>query len=205
MRRRRDNSDILGSMDDDFDEVITSKVSDVYKLAGGVSVQWLARAFRTTRHLVDKKLVGLKPLSVGKHGNPLYDFVEAAELIVEPKVDVEKYLTTLKPEKLPERLREGYWNAKLKRQRWEEKAGDLWRTEVVIERFSEVLLELRMMLQLIPDSVERAAGLSDEQHRVVRSVIDDIQTKMHEQLIKYAADRLTPSQLGEEDEDDDVL
>lgn len=211
LNRSRDISDLLGIDEDDDDDVVSFKNDEVYKIAGGVSVQWLARAFQMTRHHADKRLRGLAPIGSGKHNNPLYDFVEAATRLVDPDVDLEKYIAGLKPSQFPEKLRESYWNSMLKRQRWEEKAGHLWRTEVVLERYSELLLEIRTVLQLLPESIERKAGLSSEQHKVARAIIDDLQKKMHETILAFAEKSVTPSQLGElesqaeDDEDEDFL
>lgn len=208
--RKRDLEELLGEVEDD-EEDISNRNEDVYKLAGGVSVQWLARAFRTTRHVVDKKLMGLRPIGKGKHGNPLYDFVQAAELLVTPRIDVEKYIAGLKPDQLPEKLRESYWNSMLKRQRWEEKAGHLWRTDRVIERISEMLIEVRSVLQILPEEIEREAGLSEEQHGVARRVVDGLQNKLYDHLVKFSNNGFTPNQLGDEgvveaeDDDEDLL
>lgn len=202
-KRRRDLTDLLGSSEEE--EVISFSSAEVHKVAAGVSTQWLARVFRITRHNVEKKVIDLRPVGQGKYGNPLYDFVEAAELLVTPKVDVEKYVASLKPNQLPEKLRETYWNSMLKRQRWEEKAGHLWSTEKVIERISDMLLEIRTVLQILPERIEREAGLSEEQHRVARSVVDGLQNELYERLSAFAKKTHTPSQLGEESDDEDDL
>ena len=200
-KKRERNRDI-----DDFDDDDYSGRA-VYKLHEGVNRQWLASAFRVTRHLVNTRIVKLKPISYGPDGNPLYDFVEAAALLIDANVDVEEALSRIKPDKLPENLREAVWNSRLKQQRWEEKAGHLWRTEVILERFGEVLLALKGKVEQIPDRVERLSGLSIEQYRLIKTAVDQVQEEMHEEILAFAKLRKTPNQLGEmrEEEEKDLI
>jgi hypothetical protein len=180
---------------------------DVHHLVHGVSVQWLAKAFRLTRHVVQRKLGDLRPVGVGDYGNPLYSLHEAASCLVEPRIDMERFIADIKPDKLPEKLRESFWAAKLKQQRWEEKAGHLWSTETVMEVFGEVLMEIRTKLQQIPDRVERLTGLSIEQYRLIRAAVDEVQEEVYDNIVKFRERRRTPNQLGEarEEEIDDLI
>lgn len=178
---------------------------DIHLTYGGVSVQWLAKMFRLSRHIVEKKLGDLRPIGAGDYGNPLYSFVEAASYLVEPRVDIEKLLEEIKPEKLPEKLRESFWNAKLKEQRWKKAAGQLWDTDRVMSEFSEVLAIYRDKLQLIPDTVERLGGLDIRQWEMVRNLIDQVQDDIHGEIVRFASQDRTYNQAGEElrqDEDD---
>lgn len=183
-RMRRDLEDLVGSVEEDErEEKLSFRSVDVHKVNGGVSVQWLARAFRTTRHLVMKKLGNnVRPIGTGDQGQPLYDLPAAAQYLVEPLVDIKDYIRTAKPDQLPDNLRETVWNSKLKRQRWEEKAQHLWRTEMVMSRFAEVLADARMRLQQIPDRVERITGLSIEQYRLIRNAIDEVQEEIYNEI-----------------------
>lgn len=156
------------------------------------------KAFRMGRTRVERKLRGCQPIGQGKHGTPLYDLPDAASFLVNPRVNVEEYIASINPDQLPEKLREAYWSAKLKRQRFEEKAGHLWRTEKVLTRFSEVLQLMRVKLQLIPDRAERASSLSVEQRGVITSIVDDVQDEIYKVLLDFAETGATPNQLGEE-------
>lgn len=175
---------------------------DVHLIANGVSVQWLAKAFGITRDLVGKKLQRCRHIDTGAAGNPLYDLREAASYIVEPKLDIEEYLATIKPDKLPDRLRESFWNARLKEQKFNREAGSLWYTEQVMAFFSEVLQELRDKLQTIPDTVERLAGLDEKQWLMVRNMIDGVQEDLYQTVKKIADGDLTMNQLDADESDD---
>ena len=208
-QRRRDMEDLVGTIPDDGDvpEDVTDKLSlssiDAHNTAQGVSIQWLAKAFRMSRHNVEQKLTKCRPMDRGRYGNPLYDLPEAASYLVEPRIDLNAYLKTVKPEKLPERLRESVWNSMLKRQRWEEKAGHLWRTETVMTRFAETLSNLRQQLQQIPDRVERLTGLTIEQYKIIRNTIDQIQEEMYQEILTINETRKTGNQLVDENLDDE--
>lgn len=188
------------------DEGFSLSSRDIHRIYGGVSVQWLAKAFRLTRHVVEKKIGDLRPVGVGDYGNPLYNLVDAAAYLVEPRIDMDKFLADIKPDKLPEKLRESFWAAKLKQQRWEEKAGHLWATETVMEVFGEVLMEIRTKLQQIPDRVERLTGLSIEQYRLIRAAVDEVQEEVYDHIVKFSERSRTPNQLGaaREEEVDDL-
>jgi hypothetical protein len=202
--RRRDLEDLIGNTveEEDRPEAPEDKLSfgtvDAYLANQGVSVQWLAKAFRMTRHAVEKKVGDLRPIARGTYGNPLYDLPEAAAYLIEPKIDIDAYLKNIKPEKLPERLRESVWNSMLKRQRWEEKAGDLWRTDIVMTRFAETLANVRQQLQQIPDRVERLTGLSIDQYKIVRNAIDQVQEEIYDEILNLSKGRYTGSQLNSE-------
>lgn len=180
---------------------------DLHRIYGGVSVQWLAKFFRTTRHVVEKKLGSLRPIGSGDYGNPLYDPIEAVAHLVEPKFDLDEYLSSVKVDKLPEKLRETVWNAKLKQQRWEERAGHLWRTETMMGKFGEVLLGISSKLQQIPDRVERLTGLSIEQYKLIQSAVDEVREEIFEQISIMRDQSKTPNQLGEarEEERDELI
>jgi hypothetical protein len=187
-------------------EQISLRTSDVHSVVQGVSVPWMMKAFRMGRGAVEKRLAGCPTVGQGKHGTPIYDLPLAASYLVKPRIDWIEALKTLKPDELPEKLRAAYWDAKLKRQRWEEKAGDLWRTVAVLETFGEVFKLLRTSLQLIPEAVDRETGITPEQRTIITRVVDEIQDEMHKSLIRFASQNMTNNMAAEEaDEDEDLI
>lgn len=210
--RRLEVRQELGEPGDGYIETADDKLSfssaDVHRLSQGVSTQWLAKAFRLTRYVVEKKLVGVAPISTGRYNQPLYDLPTAASYLLPPRVDVKGYLKTAKTSELPEHLREAVWNAKLKSQRWEEKAGHLWRTENVMAFFGEILADVRDKLQLIPDRVERLTGLSIEQYRLIRNTVDEVQEEIYDRIIDISKRTTIQAQIHEEglaEEDDGTV
>lgn len=204
-RPRKVPSDASGQPHEADDVEIDLSSAKVYELLGGVSVQWLAKAFTMTRHNVEIRLRNLRPIDIGKHGNPLYSLPEAASYLVTPKFDMNEYLRSVKPEDMPEHLRNPYWQAKIRQQTWQRNAGQLWPTEAVLERFSEVLLNIKTKIQQIPDTVERTCGLNIAQYKVVSAATDGILDEIHSELLKMASEKRTPSQLvAEEVQEEDA-
>jgi hypothetical protein len=198
-KRRRDLSDLVGAPSIEPDEAqLSFTAKDAIMLQGGVSTQWLARAFRITRHMVEKKLKNCRPVDSGAMGNPLYDLVEAASYLVQPKLDIKQYLKTAKADELPEALRAAVWDSKLKKQRWEEKAAHLWRTEYVMDRMGEILQNTRQRVQQIPDKVERIAGLSIEQYKIVRNATDEVLMEIYDEIVEMQKGEKHFSQLHDE-------
>lgn len=187
--------------DEEGVDSVTLTSKDVSEfLLYGVSVQQLCRIFRMTRQGVENKLRNLRPIELGSHGNPVYDLAEASSYLIDPKVDMEEYLRSIKPEKLPDHLRETFWNAKLKRQRFEENAGDLWRTKKVMEVVGELLLDFANKLNLIPDLVERQTGFSPEQYRLIRSIVDGIREEMVDDAERMKLGEQVGNQLVDSEE-----
>lgn len=197
------DDELIGGTVENISEALSFRTADVHGISGGVSVAWMMKAFRMGRGTIERKLVGCKPIGQGKHSTPLYDLPEAASYIVKPRADLTKYIESLKPEDMPEKLRESYWNAKLKQQRFEERAGHLWRTERVLGLFSETLQDIRSKLQIIPDRVDRDVGLTPEQVKSVSRVVDEVQDDIYSHILGLKNHSFTPNQLGEDQEDDD--
>lgn len=181
----------------------TKMQTDIESVAQGVTIAWLVKHFRMGRPVIERKIRGCPSVGSTSRGNVLYDLPTVAAYLVKPKRQLEQIIAELKPSDLPEKLRDSYWAAMLKRQRWEKNAGHLWRTEKVLDVFSEVFKLLRTRLQLLPDDVDRAAGLSAEQRGIVTGVIDEIQDELHRSLNDLAALRSTPSQSAEIDPEDE--
>ena len=175
-----------------------------YRAAKGVPVRWLAHAFQMTEHMVKKKLSGLPPDDFGEHGNPLYMLTKAAPYLVEAQIDVKSFLAGIKDEDLPDDLRLKLWQARKMRNQVLADEGELWHSQVVLAKFSEALLSLREKLQLIPEKIERMTGLSVEQYKLVRSIVDAIQEDMHKEILAIAeADDTRP--VGGADAEEVIL
>lgn len=194
-RRPRQPAETPPTPEVEQDELDGLKTRQVHKVLSGVSVAWLSRAFGMTRHFVEKRISRLRPIGTGSTGEPLYDFRDAARHLVDPVVDVETYVANLKPEQIPLRWREAYWNAQLKRQKWEANAGQLWHTDAVMSALSDIFAVFRTNVQLVPDTLEQSLGLTPDQRARVVEVIDGVQDEVHRTLLKMAKEKRTPPQL----------
>lgn len=123
----------------------------------------LAQVFRTDRKTVQAKLRGCPPAAKNTRGSFLYDIATASKFLVEPHIDIESYIKRLKPSDLPPRLHDAYWSALEKRQKVEQRAGELWETDQVIEVFGELAKEIKSAVTLWVDQLEKTQRLDDEQ------------------------------------------
>src|SRR5690606_18686323 len=76
-----------------------------------------------------------------------YDLKQAASYLVPPKVDIVKWISKLRPTDLPAHLQTEFWDARLKRQKWEFAAGHLWRTEAVQDVLGETFRTIKETMQ----------------------------------------------------------
>lgn len=167
---------------------------NVYK---GVSVSWLANVFRMDHNTVKKKLAECPELGKGKGGSPVFDVALAAQYLVKPKVDIKTFVQSLRPADLPPYLQSEFWEAQNKRQKWEENAGDLWRTEKVVEVFGDAFKLMKETMNLWVDGLARKSGVTEEQRKVLTGEIDALQDELHKRLVDLKKTKKTKPVLAE--------
>lgn len=166
----------------------------------GVTVGFLAQVFRMDPTTVKKKLRDCAPIARRKAGW-IYDLKLAAQYLVTPAIDLDQYLKTIRESDLPTHLQAAYWDAKLKRQKWEENAGDLWRTENIVEVFGKVFQLIKFSMQLWADDIERAQGLTPDQRKLIVGLADGLQNKIHKELMDMPAHNKTQPMKAEVEAD----
>ena len=102
--------------------VITSYSIHYTKLYEGVSLTALASIFHLDKKTVSRKIGVLKPVAL-VNGSPVWAIADAAPYLCNPVVDMDEYLQSIKPKDLPVAIQKDYWDAMLKRQKWEETAA----------------------------------------------------------------------------------
>jgi hypothetical protein len=188
--RREENMDEPPSMD----------MTDTF---GGVTVGWLSKVFGMDPSTVKKRLADCPVMHRRKAGY-VYDLKVASAYLVKPVFDVRKYLEGMKPAELPAQLQKDYWDALLKRQSWEERAGQLWRTEAVLEVLGEAFKTLKFTIQLWADQLEQTKGLSPDQRELLNKMTDRLQADLHARLVELPSKRQTMSVRGERDVAEDA-
>lgn len=168
-------------------------MTDVY---AGVTVGWLSKVFGMDPSDVKKRLADCPPLHRRKAGY-VYSLPIAARYLVKPVFDVQKYLSTMKASELPNGLQKDYWDAALKRQKWEENAGHLWRTEAVLEVLGEAFKNIKFSMQLWADNLDRVTGLTEEQRKLLVGMVDGLQDELYENMVRRAQEKSTPSVRAE--------
>jgi len=137
----------------------------------------------------------------GKRGNAnLYRVADAAPYLVPPSEDLEAVIKGMRPDDLPVRLHDSFWGSMLKRQRYREEANDLWRTEDVESAFGKVFMVFREHVSLWAETVERQAGVTDQQREILVNMADDLMKMLHEELMNM--EEITPDS-GVRDEQED--
>lgn len=168
----------------------------VEDMLAGVTVSWLSQVFGMDPKTVKAKLADCPPLHRRKAGY-VYSLPVACQYLVRPAISPEQYIKTMKPSDLPSHFQQTFWDAALKRQKWEENAGQLWRTEKVIEVLGHTFQTIKFTLQLFPDTLERQTGLSDEQRTILTTLLDQLQQDIYVALVQQAKDTQTGSQKSE--------
>jgi hypothetical protein len=200
--------DLLG----DVSEIRINELSGKYKspkprspeiemlgdVMSGVTQRWFVAVFKVDNKTVARAIDGLKPVRISPAGVAYYAVRDVAPRLVKPEMPIEEYLATLKPEDLPEQLRESYWNVQAKSQKVRMLAGDLWRTSDVIEVIGEVFKHVKNTIQLWGDTIEEQTGaLTDEQRKVLQELTDSLQGEIHKTVVEHAKKTRTRSQLKE--------
>lgn len=149
----------------------------------GATVRQLSIIFSADPKVIQRKIAGLVP--VGKReGTNVYSIPEAASRLVKPSYDIERYIMGMNHLDLPPLLAKEFWNAQRSRLTFEEMNADLWRTADVVRAISLLFNSTRRVLMLLPDTLEREAGLSREQKAIVRRVVDGALVDGRDQLIE---------------------
>ena len=157
------------------------------ELLGGLPATTLARVFGLTNDRARERLVAAKP-SAMVGGRPVYRIRDVARLFVKPNADdIAMVIAKTSARDLPPQLQKDFWAAQEARQKYEERAGNLWRSEVVAEAFMEVFKTIRMTMNLMADAVERETDLSPKQRGIVIGITDDLLAEVSRKLLENPA------------------
>lgn len=167
----------------------------------GVSVGWLAQVFSMDITTVKRKLANCPVKTQRRRGEKqqvsLYDLKTAAAFLVTPAFSTAEYMRAVRRNELPAALQQAVWDALLKRQRWEENAGQLWRTDKIREVLGSTFQTIKFTMQLWVDSVEQQSELSDEHRQLIIGLVDTLQQDIYDALVSKVAEEMTGPQLDE--------
>lgn len=170
----------------------------------GVTVAWLAAVFGMDERTVKAKLKFCPVKRSRRRGRTMvtnfYDIKEACRYLVVPAVTTQDVLRELKRGQLPPALQQSVWDALLKRQTWEERAGQLWRTEKVREVLGSTFQSIKFTTQLWAETVERTTELSHEQRELIVSLSDQLLADIYASLVEQESASATGPQLSEMEE-----
>ncbi|AWY09501.1 putative terminase small subunit [Ruegeria phage vB_RpoS-V16] len=206
--------DLLGGApDDDEDEASPSAktastkrrgkspraptVAVVQTLLQPVSITFLADVLQRDKKTVAKRLAGLAPMGHHRGNIPLYDFRQALEYLVTPRFNAAEAIKKMGTDDLPLGLQKDVWDARLKQQKWMLQAGDLWKTEDVLEVLGETFQRLKTTTQLWIDQLSEGHSLPAEVRTELSRMVDGLQTDLHRSLVEMPKERATRAQLAE--------
>lgn len=169
----------------------------VQALLRPISISFLSDVLLKDRKAITRKLANLTPMAQYRGNVPLYDFRQALEYLVTPKMDAADLIRKMGVNDLPVGLQKDVWDAKLKQQKWMEQAGDLWKTEEVLEVLGEAFQRLKTTTQLWIDQVAETHSLSPEVRSDLTKMVDGLQKDLHSTLVEMPTEKSTRSQLGE--------
>lgn len=148
----------------------------------GVSVTTLSQLFHMDKKKVSRLLVDVKPAG-RRRGYPIYKIADAASrLAVPPDEKIVESLRHVPMNKLPVHLQKEFWDAARSRQTYERDAGDLWRTEDILDVLTEILKGVRTSVTLFVDAVARETELTEKQRALIEQLADDLLENMHNQI-----------------------
>lgn len=170
----------------------------------GVTVAWLSEAFNmpaaTVRYRLRTCPVKTSRMRGEKMRVTLYDLRTAARFLVAPAFSTKEYMRALKAGDLPGTLQQSIWDAMLKRQKWEENAKMLWRTDDVRAVLGSTFQSIKFNMQLWVDTIERNTEITDRQREVLLEQVDALQQEIFDSLVKKAAESKTGPQTVELEE-----
>lgn len=173
-----------------------------------VSISFLADALGLDRKTVTKRIADLPPVGHHRGNIPLYNFQQAWRHLAPPNPKaVQDYLKRAGMNDLPDNLKKDVWDARLKEQKWRAQAGELWRTEDVLDVLGEAFSRLKTTTMLWVDQLSEGHAMSAEARRDLTAMVDGLMSDLHRTLVEMPKERATLAQIGElgeglEDEDD---
>lgn len=173
----------------------------------GANMSQLARLFGLDNRTVAAKLFELPP-SGERNGYDYWSIKEAAPYLCEVKIDLDDanrladYIRKLNHTNLPKMLTKEFWAAMLNKQRYEENAGELWRTDKVLEVVSDLVKTVRTPLILARDTVAAQSELTPRQQQVLNAIIDGILEELHDAVEKQFSEQYETqnTEAGEEED-----
>lgn len=175
---------------------------------GGVTQAWLSQAFRLAPNTVKAKLAGCPIMARRSRGEKMvttyYDLATAASYLAKPRQDSREFYRALKRGDIPPALSQAFWDALLKRQKYEENAGELWRTSKVRDVLGSTFQTIKFTMQLWVETISQTQELSDEQRAMIQQMVDALQKDVYDALVRNAAEKMTgpmieelPAMIGE--------
>ncbi len=128
---------------------------------------------------------------------PLFNFMEAMSYLIDPKIDLERYLLSLSSStnahKIPVNLNKGFWDAMNAKAKWEENARHTWHDEDVLAVLGETAIMIREVSLLWVENLPGRTNISNEDYHALRASVTDLLEQIKDKLVTLPAKRRTES------------
>jgi hypothetical protein len=179
--------------------------TDPSHVRAGVSMTWLSTAFKMDLRTVKNRLGRLKPIgNGGPRNSAVYDFSDACTHLAKPPMDqFARYMRSMRVQDMPTHLQESYWGALRKKQIWEIAAGELWKTNDVLDVYGETFKTLKSTMQLWVDNLDTKGEMTQAQRDALTQMVDGLLKDLNEKLVEMPKLRKTGSSLYDPDANPD--
>ena len=164
--------------DGDIQKLIEGGIPDPSAFLRPVGVSFLGTVFGIEPRRLHKKLKNCPVVGRGTVGRgagaPLYDFKEACAYIVDPKIDLETWFSSLSTTTMPPIIMKAFWEAIRTRSRVMEEAGDYWHTADVQAVFGRIVMLIRDATLLWIEDLPDKADLSNENYSALRRQVNEL-------------------------------
>lgn len=144
--------------------------------ANNFSISWFARRLGMSRDTISRRIEGLAP--DGKEaGYPTYNFRKVIDAVYKGAQGVDDNGIPTAPRDLKD-----YYDAQLKRIEFEKQTAQLIPASDVYQAIAEINKKTSLAFSTLADVLERDAGLTPEQIKVVERVCDDIRLNLYSDI-----------------------
>jgi len=151
-------------------------------LYDGANLSQLGELFRMDHCSIVAKIHKCKPCGE-RNGVDIYAVHEVAPYLVKPAYDIETYIKKMHHNDLPKMLTKEFWAGQRSRQEFEQREGNLWPTERVVEVVGGLMKMVKMSVRLMADAVDRQAELSDRQRSIVKAQGDGMLEELYRNVL----------------------
>lgn len=152
-------------------------------LYDGANLSQLGVLFRMDHRVLVEKLRDC-PASGSRNGTEVWRIDAAAPYLVKPLQDVETYIRKMHHNDLPKHLTKEFWAGQKIKQDVEEREGNLWATERVLETIGGLMKVFKTGVRLMADTVDNQSELSELQRRIIKQLGDGMLNEMYESVRK---------------------
>ena len=163
-----------------------------------VGVKFLADVFRIEQRTVLKKMMKAPVAEYADHKGkqvPRWDFVVAAQHLVDPKIDIESWIKSQRAQDLPHHINDQFWKAMRSKQAWEKEAKQTWRDEDVLEVLGSTAMMIRDVSLLWIEDLPGKVNISTEDYNALRQSVTDLLDEVRAKLCEMPKMRRTESMV----------